>query len=120
MADYDLQIKQEPFVWLKSGRKDLDVRVGYPKIRRICTWDRIRFLFEGKPIHVKVLAVRSYPSFEQMLESEDHRRIAPDYTKEALLVKLYELFPFDVKQLEVFVIEFRREDDDQPAGEQAV
>ena len=109
MADHDLTIYRHLGDQVIANHKDLEVRVGYTKIKRIRSGDRIRFYNHSQEIWVAVLEVRQYSSFEQMLNYEDYRRIAPGLSEDQVLQGLLKLFPRDKQYLDVYVIEFRKD-----------
>ena len=91
MSEYHLPLRQDRLVQMREGPKDLDVRVGNDKIRQIRTGDFITFRAKQDSIRVRVVGIRTYSSFGQMLEHEDFRRIAPEMIgKGQLLMTLTE------------------------------
>ena len=108
MAHHNLTIYRNLGDQVLSGKKDLEVRVGYRGIKRIKPDDSIRFFNTEQSITVRAVKVRRYSSFRQMLDHEDHHRIAPEVEEEVLLKRLQALYPPDRERLGVYVIEFAK------------
>ena len=92
-----------------SGKKTLEVRVGYDTINRIQAGERIRLMTHTGSFDAKVNAVRRYQTFEEMLETEPYERIAPDSkSREEVLSLLKQIYPAHKERLDVVVLEFVR------------
>jgi ASC-1-like (ASCH) protein len=101
-----LHIKQHYLACICQGRKILEVRVGYPNIRRIKTGERVKLMSQEQEHVVRIREIRHYETFVGMLDSEDASSIAPDVpTKEELLSCLREIYPPEKEQLGVIVLE---------------
>jgi len=89
-----------------DGSKDLEARFGYPWIRRVAVEDIIIFNHNAKAVR-KVVAIRPYKNFDQVLGVEDHERIYPglkDYKRAPIMRRLRQ----DPNQpLGVFVFELQ-------------
>jgi ASC-1-like (ASCH) protein len=79
MRTKTLWIKEPYLEEILSGRKKIEVRVGYSNITRLQPGDRL-MLNDLYPYRLH--AICSYPSFEALLESENPAVIAPDLSRE--------------------------------------
>jgi ASC-1-like (ASCH) protein/ribosomal protein S18 acetylase RimI-like enzyme len=101
-----LRIKQRFFDMIKSGKKPLEVRVGYDSIKRIKAGEQINLETHTSRLTVRVGAVRQYSTFEAMLENEPYQKIAPDVSsKEGLLDLLKRIYPPNKEALGVIVFD---------------
>jgi ASC-1-like (ASCH) protein len=91
---------------IADGRKTVEVRVGYPSMRRIRPGDRIRFVSGDEECLTRVTRVTEYPSFEAMLDHEDAASIGADEfeTREELLAAIRKIYPPDKEALGVLAI----------------
>jgi len=102
-----LWIKEEYLEQILSGRKTIEVRVGYSNIRKLEAGDllllndRYRFI---------IRRIGSYASFEELLEHEDPARIAPDLPPGQLLEAMRALYPPEKEALGVFALEISPEE----------
>lgn len=111
MSEHHLPLRHDRLVQMRLGTKDLDVRVDNKRTRRIMAGDFITFRSSMDSIRVKVLAARTYKSFEQMLAHEDFRRIAPEMIgKGQLLMALTEFYAFHQEVQGVYVFEISKEE----------
>lgn len=101
-----IRIKQRFFDLIKSGRKSLEVRVGYDVIKRIKSGEQISLETHTSRLTVRVSDVRLYDSFESMLANEPFKKIAPDVFSQAdLLALLRNIYPAYKEKLGVVVLE---------------
>ena len=101
-----MRIKQRFFDLIKSGRKPLEVRVGYDAINRIRSGERISLVTHTSSLVVRVDAIRRYDNFEAMLAKEPFQKIAPDVSSQAeLLALLRNIYPTHKERLGVVVLE---------------
>jgi putative hydrolase of the HAD superfamily len=94
---------REPYLSLiLSGRKTVEVRVGYENIRRLLPGDQLKL----NDRHLATIRrVGHYADFEELLAREDAKSIAPDLAPEALLGALQELYPPDKEALGAVALE---------------
>ena len=72
-----MRIKKPYFDAIMSGRKTLEVRVGYNSIKRLNSGELLQ-LETGHPSGVvRIKSIRVYDSFADMLSSESWREIVP-------------------------------------------
>jgi ASC-1-like (ASCH) protein len=111
MPEFHLPVRPDRLAQIREGAKDLDIRVGNDKnVRRIRPDDRITFRAGDDSIRTKVVAVRTYSSFEKMLNSEKFNRIAPEMIGEGqLLMALCDYYPHHEEATGVYVFEIQRE-----------
>lgn len=96
------RIKEQFFPQMKSGLKNLEVRVGYESIKKVHRGDIIQFeRHENDKFVVK--DVRKYKDFYQMLSIEDAECILPGSDAEMVLKTLRRIYPRDKEQLGVYV-----------------
>jgi len=97
-----LWVRQPYLELLLSGRKAIEVRVGYPNIRRLRPGDLV-LLNERHPFVIRRIA--TYRSHEELLAHEEPERIAPGLTQEELLARLREIYPPEKEALGVVALE---------------
>ncbi len=104
-----MRVKRRFYDLIFSGRKTLEVRVGYDSINRIQVGERIRLTTHTGSFEVKVSAIRRYRTFEEMLSAEPYEHIAPDAkSREEVLSLLKQIYPAHKEKLGVVVLEFER------------
>ena len=102
----EMRVKPRFINLIRSGRKPLEVRVGYDTINRIQVGERIRFVSHESMLDVRVNAVRRYPSIVALLEREPWEKIAPDLSsKEEVLRLLRGIYPPEKEKLGMVVLE---------------
>ena len=103
-----IRLKKEFFRHITSGRKTLEVRVAHRNIRSIQAGDTIRFVSGKDEQIVSVQAVRHYAGHLDMIEAEDHTKIAPHLaSRDELLAVLQQMYPPEKEQLGVIVLQIR-------------
>ncbi|MER5780196.1 ASCH domain-containing protein [Streptomyces mobaraensis] len=104
-AEHTLNIRRPYYELIASGAKTIEVRVGYPKIRKITAGDTLRISCGDDALTTRVIAVKEYPSFQAMLEAEDAAAIGgPDMTHEQLVAAIREIYPPEKEALGVFAL----------------
>lgn len=102
-----MRVKRRFYDLIYSGKKTLEVRVGYDTINRIQAGERIRLMTHTGSFEVKVNTIRRYQTFEAMIAVEPWNRIAPDSrSREEVLSLLKQIYPADKEKLGVVVLEF--------------
>lgn len=100
-----MRVKQRFYDLISSGRKSLEVRVGYPSINRITAGEQINLLSNTSSLVVRVREVRQYATFELMLREEPFAEIAPDAgSNSEVLALLQRIYPREKEQLGVVVL----------------
>lgn len=102
----DMRVKPRFINLIRSGRKTLEVRVGYDNINRIQVGEHIRFVSHESTLEVRVSAIRRYQSSEALLVNESWEKIAPDLVSgDAVLRLLKQIYPPDKEKLGMVVLE---------------
>ncbi|MER5322977.1 ASCH domain-containing protein [Streptosporangium roseum] len=96
------------FDMVASGRKTIEVRVCYPKLRNLKTGDRIRFACGAHECLVQVKRVARYTSFEEMLDTEGPANVNPDNSREEQLANIRRIYGPAKEALGVLAIEVER------------
>ena len=97
-----LWIKDEYLQEILTGRKDIEVRVGYSNIVRLQVGDVLR-LNDRYPY--VITRIGRYGSHEALLAVEEPQRIAPGMSHEGLLAGLREIYPPEKEALGVIALE---------------
>ena len=100
-----LRIGDEYLREILSGRKTIEVRVGYSNIRRLEPGDTL-LLNDQFPYLITRIAL--YSSFEELLEHEDPESIAPALPRDDLLIALRSIYPPDKEASGVVALEIVR------------
>ena len=102
-----MRIKQRFYDLIRSGKKTLEVRVGYDSINRIRLGEHIRFITHTGSFEVRVGDIRRYRTFKEMLGVEAWKQIAPDSKScNEVLALLKQIYSADKEMLGVVVLEF--------------
>ena len=83
----DLRIQDRFLNMITSGKKSLEVRVGYAHIRAIKPGASIRFVANAGQMLCSVADVRSYRSLESMIRHEDVGRALPGLAADEALAQ---------------------------------
>lgn len=104
----DLRYKKKYFRMITAGKKDLECRLNYPFIKKIKVGSAVRFFWEKEKYDVKILAIRKYKTFSEMLNNEDASRLVPGMSKEKALREYNTIYPnWKIKKFGgVIVLEF--------------
>jgi len=86
------RIKKEYFQQLKSGKKSLEIRVGYSQVKKVQKGDIITFENYGRN-EFDVLQVKTYSSFDELLDKEGVDKILPGMTHSSALNALQNIYP---------------------------
>jgi ASC-1-like (ASCH) protein/ribosomal protein S18 acetylase RimI-like enzyme len=100
-----MRVKQGFFDSIGSGKKTLEVRVGYDSIQTIQPGERIQLMTSTAQQTIKVRDVRRYGNFAEMLEIEDAGAIAPGLSGREVLDLLRRIYPADKERLGVYVLD---------------
>ncbi|MEK7538238.1 MAG: GNAT family N-acetyltransferase [Patescibacteria group bacterium] len=101
-----MRIKQQYFDAIMAGTKPLEVRVGYASIQKIQKGDSIRMECGRASGVVQVTDVRTYKTFEEMLQREKAGHVVPGNPAAALGI-LQSIYPREKEQLGVYVFELK-------------
>lgn len=104
-AEHSLNIRKPYFDLIASGAKTIEVRVGYPKIRKFAAGDVLRFTCEDESLTTRIIEVKEYASFKAMLDTEDAAAIGgPDMTHDQLVAAIRDIYPPEKEALGVFAL----------------
>lgn len=106
--NHNWRIKRNYYNLIYKGIKTLEVRVGYPDIKRVHKGDTITFN-DYSNIKFEVVRVTRYMDFPEMLDSEDSTKAIPGVTKYKALEMYQEIYPEDKEALGVYVFELRKQ-----------
>lgn len=106
----DMRVKKRFFDYIKSGRKDLEVRVGYNSIKTIRPGESINLTTHDEDMVIKVNQIRIYRTFADMLKTEKADRIAPGSNQEQTQALLERIYPPEKERLGVYVLEIGLQD----------
>lgn len=100
----NMRMKRRFFDLILARQKDLEVRVGYDSIKAIRPADEIKLSTHDRTAIIRIIDVRNYRSFEEMLSREEAERIAPD-DPAGVPRLLREIYPAHKERLGVIVLE---------------
>lgn len=103
--EHRLQPKQIIRPHLESGKKELEIRVCDEKRKLVAIGDILVFDFGNQEYRRRVTAVRTYSSFDDMLNHEEPLRIMPGWSKDQVLDGLRNIYTKDKESLGVYVFE---------------
>ncbi|GAB2698948.1 ASCH domain-containing protein [Kitasatospora kifunensis] len=100
-----IHIRQPYFDLIQAGTKTIEVRVGYPGMRKIQTGETLVFTSGDTTCRTKVVKVSEYSSFEEMLDTEDNHAIGSEgMTRDELLAVCRDIYPPEKEKLGVLAI----------------
>lgn len=103
-------IKRPYYDAIMSGRKTLEVRVGYDSIRRLKSGELLQLETGHTSGVVRIKSIRIYPRFADMITSEEWRQIVPQVDTESEALELLRgIYPPNKERLGVHVIEVERQ-----------
>lgn len=103
--EHSLNIRKPYLDLIASGAKTIEVRVGYPKIRKITAGDILRFTSEDASLSTRITDVKEYASFQAMLGAESTTAIGgPDMTHDQLATTIRSIYPPEKEALGVFAL----------------
>ncbi|MER5299707.1 ASCH domain-containing protein [Streptomyces lasiicapitis] len=102
---HTLNIRKPYFDLIATGAKTIEIRVGYPKIRRITTGDLLRISCGDSTVTTRVTQINEYDSFDAMLAAEDPTAIGgPDMDHDQLVRAIRDIYPPEKEALGVFAL----------------
>lgn len=90
---------------IRSGAKQLEIRVNDEKRKRVQVDDVLVFDFGDQAYRRRVTDMRRYDSFEDAIIAEDPSRIMPGWSKESILTALQSIYTKEKELLGVLVFE---------------
>lgn len=104
-----LRIKRPYFDAIMSGRKTIEVRVGYNNIRRLNAGELLQLETGRTSGVVRIKAIRIYSNFEDMLSAEPWREIVPQVNNQQEALKLLRgIYPADKERLGIHVLQLEK------------
>jgi ASC-1-like (ASCH) protein len=100
-----MRVKRHFLELIRSGKKTLEVRVGYPNIRTIQPGERIRLASRTESLIIRVKDVRVYTSLDEMLSAEKVQDIAPGQSDTQISKLLRDIYPPHLEKKGVYVLE---------------
>ena len=106
----DMNLKRPYFALVADGTKTVEVRVAYENMKKIEPGWEIVFHSTDDQCLTRVKDVRTYGSFEEMLDHEDMRAIGGDLgeSRERLLRAIRDIYSPEKEALGVLAIEIER------------
>ncbi len=105
-----MRIKRPYFDAIMSGRKTLEVRVGYDNIKRLKAGELLQLETGHTSGVVRIKSICVYDNFADMLAAEPWREIVPQVNDEETALKLLrEIYPAHKERLGVRVIEVEKQ-----------
>lgn len=106
--NFNWRIKKDYYNLIYRGVKTLEVRVGYPDIKRVQKGDTITFK-DYSNVRFEVIRVTRYVDFPEMLDNENSSKAIPGVSKYKALAMYQEIYPEDKESLGVYVFELRKQ-----------
>ncbi|GAA2339151.1 MULTISPECIES: ASCH domain-containing protein [Streptomyces] len=104
-SEHTLNIRKPYFDLISQGTKTIEIRVGYPKIRKFKPGDLLCFISGDATVQTRVTAITEYRSFEEMLDAEESAAIGGhSMTRDELLAAIREIYPAEKEALGAFAI----------------
>ncbi|MEW2163763.1 NUDIX domain-containing protein [Streptomyces sp. NPDC007084] len=106
--EHHMRLLGQHYRQVEAGRKTIEVRAATAQKRAVAAGDTIVFHDRdtGRELDVVVQRITLYPSFEDLLSSEDPARIDPDRPPAELLADLRSIYPPDRETLGVLALTF--------------
>ncbi|MGH3810536.1 MAG: ASCH domain-containing protein [Pseudonocardiaceae bacterium] len=110
VSSHQLSIRLPYLRLIADGTKTVEVRVDYPKIRRIQAGHELTFVSGDDTVATRVERVTEYDSFEALLDHEDAVSIGGDLgeSRDELLAVIREIYPPEKEKLGVLAIQVER------------
>ncbi len=104
-----MRVKRPYYDAIMSGKKTLEVRVGYSSIKRLNSGELLQLETGHTSGVVRIKSIRIYDNFADMLATESWQQIVPQAAseKEALHL-LRKIYPPHKEKLGIYVIEIEK------------
>jgi ASC-1-like (ASCH) protein len=104
-----MRIKRPYFDAIMSGKKTLEVRVGYDSITRLKAGELLQLETSQKSGVVRIKAIRVYRDFADMLAAESWQQIVPQVNnQDDALSLLRGIYPPEKESLGIYVLEINK------------
>ncbi|MFC7308989.1 ASCH domain-containing protein [Streptomyces monticola] len=107
MTERTINIRQPNLKLIQDGIKTIEVRVGYPSMKKITSGQTLRFVSGDDSCLTQVTDVVEYPTFEAMVTTEDITAIGGDTNRQELLAACRNIYPPEKEALGVLAIHLR-------------
>jgi HAD superfamily hydrolase (TIGR01662 family) len=105
---------REPYVsQILTGRKTVEVRVGYPNIQRLRPGDQLKL---NDQYLVTIGRIGRYADFEELLAHEDPAAIAPELPADELLTTIRQIYAPEKEALGAIALELVLPQDEKETG----
>lgn len=101
----EMNLYRRYFDLVAAGRKTIEIRVRYPKLRKLKAGDHIRFICGRDDVLTQVKRVALYSSFEEMLDAEGPSNVNPDSPRDQQLADIRRIYGPEKEALGVLAIE---------------
>ena len=110
VSSHQLNLRKPYLTLIADGIKTVEVRVGYPKMRKIQAGHELTFVSGDDTVVTRVKRVTEYDSFEALLDHEDAVAIGGDLgeSMDELLTVIREIYPPENEKLGVLAIQIER------------
>lgn len=108
---HEMNLYRRYFDLVAAERKTIEVRVQYPKLRKLKAGDHIRFVCGRDDVLTRIKRIARYASFEEMLDAEGPANVNPDSPRDQQLADIRRIYGHDKEALGVLAIEIEIEDD---------
>lgn len=110
VPSHQLNLRKPYLKLIADGIKTVEVRVGYPKMRRIQAGHELTFVSGDDTVVTCVKRVTEYDSFEALLDHEDTVAIGGDLgeSRDELLAAIREIYPPEKEKLGVLAIQIEQ------------
>lgn len=107
VPSHQLNLRKPYLTLIADGIKTVEVRVGYPRMRKIKAGHELTFVSGGDTVVTRVKRVTEYDSFEALLDHEDAVAIGGDLgePRDELLTVIREIYPPEKEKLGVLAIQ---------------
>lgn len=104
MQTHNFDVSKASIIQIQNGKKDLEVRTSWNYHSQIKVGDLISFNYL---IHCRVVGIRKYKDFDEMLKSENPERVLPGSTSDQVLASLRQLNSRNYEALGVIVFQIK-------------
>ncbi|MEV5506951.1 ASCH domain-containing protein [Streptomyces orinoci] len=108
MTERQINIREPYLKLIQDGTKTIEVRVGYPSMKKIAAGQVLVFQSGDDTCRTRVVKVAEYPSFEAMADAEDTAAIGGDMNRDELLAACRDIYPPEKEALGVLAIHLHR------------
>jgi ASC-1-like (ASCH) protein len=107
VPSHRLNLRKPYLKLIADGTKTVEVRVSYPRMRKIQAGHELTFVSGDDTVATRVKRVTEYENFEAMLDHEDAVTIGGDLgeSRDELLAVIREIYPPEKEKLGVLAIQ---------------